>query len=81
MPKIEVDLHEIVRQWLSRYDYDGLFNEGVCGCELSDLMPCSEPQMDCQPGYKVPCDPATCEEGGGCNYHIAAVKNRTGKNE
>lgn len=39
-----MEVQEIVAVWLKDNGYDGLFSEDYeCGCEISDLMPCSEP--------------------------------------
>mgnify|MGYP006987954627 CR=1 FL=1 len=46
-------LEEIVRDWLSRHGYDGLcYPEEECGCGIDDLMPCSQPSLNCVAGYK-----------------------------
>ena len=47
---------EIVRTYLQKNSYDGLCNV-ECGCFLDDLMPCSEPQSDCEAGYRIPAPP------------------------
>jgi hypothetical protein len=45
---------EIVREYLKANGYDGLCNpDAECGCVLDDLMPCSEPGMECQAGHRV----------------------------
>ena len=49
-----MNLREIVTLWLEASDYDGLAGDN-CGCELDDLMPCDEPNIECQPGYKRKC--------------------------
>ena len=60
---------EIVLKYLQENGYDGLFTED-CGCELSDLMPCSYDCLEyCEAGYKQPCD---CGEG--CDWHIGREK-------
>ena len=64
-----MDVREIVEEYLKANGYDGLYSEG-CGCQASDLMPCDMPCEDCQPGYKVPCDPKTCPAYGDCEWHI-----------
>ena len=48
-----VNCLEIVRKYLEDNGFDGLQNQGECGCELSDLAPCSENITWCTPGYKV----------------------------
>lgn len=71
---------EIIDAYLICHGFGGLCNpHNECGCEISDLAPCSEgPQHDCLPGYKVVCteeDPLCMEQGhdpGG--WHIQAEK-------
>lgn len=69
-------VHEILKTYLKNEGYDGLYNSLVpCGCELKDLMPCDgEGVGDCEPGYKVPCDPGTCEADGECDWHMGSGK-------
>ena len=52
----EMNIREIVSEWLKEHGYDGLYSQDECACALSDLMPCGEvfPE-DCEPGYKVDC--------------------------
>ena len=67
MPTIK----EIVKEYLETNGYEGLFYPGECACELEDLMPCDEPNMNCEPGYKEPCDPKEC---GDHEFHISKGK-------
>lgn len=61
-----MNIKEIVKQYLEVNNYDGLWNAD-CGCSLSDLMVCDEPDLDyCQPGYNRP------EED--YEYHIGPEK-------
>jgi len=46
-------IKEIVEEWLIENGYDGLFNTD-CGCRIGDLMPCMEPQDDCEAGFLKP---------------------------
>jgi len=66
-------VREIVADWLKAHGYDGLWRDG-CSCQSDDLMPCDwlngEDNADCEPGYKTPCDPATCSADGDCPWHI-----------
>ena len=53
-----MNIKEIVEKYLRENGFDGLVSEDYeCGCELDDLMPCSEFNSDCQPGYKYKPDP------------------------
>ena len=63
------EIREITKKWLEENGYDGLYSPGVCACQLSDLMPCDEPQMDCTAGYKLTSE--KCE----ADFHIAETKN------
>ena len=64
-----MNLLHIVKEYLKREEFDGLFNEiGGCACKVDDLMPCSEPDTLCQPGYLGLCD---C---GDHDWHIIANK-------
>lgn len=53
---------EIIKEYLEKNGFDGLYSDdGDCGCEVSDLMPCeSDDCMSCNAGYKHPC---LCGEG------------------
>ena len=53
-------------EYLKANGFDGLFNDNDCACSINDLMPCDEPGLDCQPGFKFPC-PEDCGEH---DYHI-----------
>ena len=78
-----MDVKGIIEGHLRINGYDGLFNEGECACELSDLMPCCagiESIRDCHPGYKSPCD-GNCEYGYGCSWHIGRDKPAPVKSE
>ena len=63
-------LKEIAQQWLTLNGYDGLYHEdGLCACEIGNLMPCDQPGPECKAGYRKPCD---CGEG--CRFHIGKEK-------
>ena len=52
-----MNLKEIVKEYLEKNEYDGLFNGDVeCACSLDDLMPCDEPHQ------------ANCRAGINCNH-------------
>ena len=67
-----MNLKEIAIEQLRVLGYDGLVDPGVCSCCLDDLMPCDEPGIDCEAGYKVACDYDCKEEHGG--WHIQVEK-------
>ena len=57
MKKDQIPVKEIVRRYLIKHGYDGLYSDLLeCGCSVDDLMPCegfnSNPYQ-CRPGYKV----------------------------
>ena len=41
---------EIVEKYLIENNFDGLFLEDLCACELNDLIPCNNDNCNCQPG-------------------------------
>lgn len=49
-------LRELTADWLKSHGYEGLFDPDECACEVSDLMPCDEPNPKCEPGIKTKCD-------------------------
>ena len=50
-------LRQLVVAALAAQGCDGLYNEaGECSCLADDLAPCGHPNLDCAPGYRVPCD-------------------------
>lgn len=70
-----MNIHEMVREHLEKNGYEGLVDHnGFCGCGLDDFMPCDEAHTGCEAGYKVPCNPETCENDGDCGFHITAEK-------
>lgn len=70
-------VREIVKKYLKENGFDGLW-KGECGCEITDLWPCEDfmgnAPNNCSPGYKVPCVPEDCPNGGGCRWHISPEK-------
>ena len=53
----EINVGEIVMEYLRANGYDGLVDESSdCACELDDSEPCCYMTSACQPGHKVPCD-------------------------
>lgn len=51
-----MNVKKIVKEYLEKNGYDGLYSVDDCACEVSDLMPCEEMGWDCTAGYKFPCD-------------------------
>ena len=50
----EITVKIMVECYLQDNFYDGLVsNEGVCSCDIDDLMPCFHINYDCMAGYKV----------------------------
>lgn len=46
---------EIVREWLIRNGYDGLFTpEHDCGCTVDHLAHCGECPWGCEAGFRHP---------------------------
>ena len=61
-----MNLRELTRKWLEANGYEGLAGE-YCGCEINDLMPCDEPNINCQPAYKRICPGAeNCPDSENC---------------
>lgn len=58
-------VHDIIKEFLIKEGYDGLFYPGECACKIDDLCPCGSNCLDCEPGYlqnKDECDfPEDCE--------------------
>ncbi len=61
---------EIVKDELIKMGADGLCNlQGLCGCGVDDLAPCSGPINDCVAAQKTkhkPGDECECELVGDC---------------
>jgi len=69
-----INLTGILKKWLTENKYDGLFNyECECACIIDDLVPCGDPQEDCEPGYRSPCD---CIDDH--DWHIVPCKETDG---
>lgn len=51
----EITVLEMIRYYLKEHNYDGLYNEGTCGCLLDDLAPCGcDGIVDCLAGVRKP---------------------------
>ncbi len=70
-----MNVKEIVKEYLVKNGFDCLFcAEGEC--YIDDLMPCNRPLIDCEPGYKIPCQNKgfdICDYD--CDFHIISSKN------
>ena len=52
-----MNVRGIIENFLKTNQFDGLFNESLeCACEIGDLVPCESDPLDCEPGWKEPCD-------------------------
>jgi len=52
-----MNVREIIENWLKENGYDGLYYPDECACTIHDLMPCHGSQAcDCEPGYEHPGD-------------------------
>lgn len=59
-----MNVEQIVREYLVANGYDGLANDnGECGCDLEDLMPCGYQDAFCEVGHKVEVSPEESEYG------------------
>lgn len=64
------DVGEIIIEYLAQRGYDGLSNNDLdCACAASDLAPCGDICLDCEPGDKIACD---------CGEHDWHIARRTG---
>ena len=55
-----ISVKEIVAKWLAANGYDGLVDpDRECGCQVSDLMPCGEGNLECEAGHKREAAPKT----------------------
>ena len=46
---------DMVIECLDCHGYDGLYNEGGCGCVASNLEPCDDPIHNCEAAYLFDC--------------------------
>lgn len=64
-----MNVKEIVKEYLVKHKYDGLYVPGECACKLDDFVPCDEISMDCKAGYFIKGDP-----NDGFDFHIGPKK-------
>lgn len=68
------DVKQIVKEWLEKNGYGGLYDGDVCGCTLDDLfIGGNDCGNSCQAGYKVKCTPK-CYHGEASDWHIQLEK-------
>ena len=65
-PAMNPTVTEIVKKFLMKAKYDGLYHLRGCACTFSDLAPCGEIKGDCRAGYRGPCPPDCGEH----DFHI-----------
>jgi hypothetical protein len=61
MEKSLPTFQELLKFWLEKHGYSGIYDEDAgCGCPVDDLMLCGEYHDDvllqCKPGYKISTD-------------------------
>lgn len=63
-----MSVEKIITEYLDKNNYRGLLNkDGECGCDIKDLAPCENMNMDCEPGYLLEC--SICEIMESCYLH------------
>ena len=67
-----MNVKKIVKEWLEKNGYDGIYCIGECACLKNDLMPCDGYSADCKPGYKRD---AIGEEKEAYDWMMEATKN------
>lgn len=55
-----MNIREIIKEYLLKNGFGGLFNNEDCGCDIDDLFPCDNCPDECVPAYKVRCSPDAC---------------------
>ena len=65
-------IKDIVKEYLEKNGFDGLYYPGECACKLSNLFPCEDTPVDCIAGYLNKC-PEDCEEH---DFHIGPEKEK-----
>lgn len=71
----EVNVLDIVREYLESNGYDGLCNY-KCGCSIDDLEPCGEIKSDCIPAYAIVC--SDCALFNKCSFASCAIEYKNG---
>lgn len=65
---VAATVRDIVLEYLEDSDFDGLFNDYGCGCQIDDLIPCGSTCEGCEPAYRFDC--ARCAKQGLCDKQI-----------
>ena len=53
----EMNVKKIVKEYLEKNGFDGLYTPGECSCKLEDLIQCDMCGLEeCMPGYLQPGD-------------------------
>jgi hypothetical protein len=65
---------DIIKEYLKRHGYDGLYCAGECACQVSELVPGCDMSMECRAGHFQPCPP----ECGEHEWHIGPKKEARG---
>ncbi len=73
-----LNVKRIVDSFLIHHGYEGLFNQGLCGCRLGDTMECYEDESGCEPGYLWTGDDVPEEEREDWDYWIGPKKPKKG---
>jgi hypothetical protein len=67
--KININVKEILTNYLRENEFDGLYLPGECACKIDDVGDvCNGYMLDCKPGYLCSCD---CGEH---DWHIGPKK-------
>jgi len=73
-----MNVKQIVLQYLKDNGYDGLANDnGECGCDLEDLMPCGFQDTFCVAAHKE--KPAPDSEFSDCDWVMVPGKRPEGR--
>jgi len=54
----DMDVKDIIEDWLKTHECDGLYMPGECACKIGDLFPCDICMRDCE------CKPGVLKAAG-----------------
>lgn len=57
-----MDVGDIIKEYLEKNNFYGLFQSDECSCTVDDLFPCGNVQADCIPGIRLKCKGCKNEE-------------------